>query len=362
MPSDPDRVREVQPVYGAYYYDRLIGDHDVSGDYEYEGDWRKLFEHFAHHLIEKFDPKNIFDAGCAKGFLVRALRDRGIEATGLDASEYAISQAASEISDYVRVGSITEPLGGPYDLITCIEVIEHVPESEVDEAVARLCQATDRIVFSSTPDDFAEPSHLSVKPTEDWVALFARQGFYRNFQADMTFLTPWAILFERRPASTLADTVREYDRVFVRQQREIAELRKVVLNFSAELDAGYQPETDRVELQNRFDGLIILHNELQAQLADLAHERDGLKRQLGVMGVELLRLRDLLIGRERELGGVAGRIAELESELKQFGKLTERYRSVVNSTTWRVSWKVFAPLRKLQARRAEGSDGRADHD
>lgn len=355
------------PVYGAYYYDRLIGDYEQSGRYEYTGEWREFFRVMAHHIATRFNPKRTLDAGCAKGFLVRALREHPIEAFGIDASEYAISEADQSIKDYVRVGSITEPLDGPYDLITCIEVIEHLPDSEIENAITRLCEASDRILFSSTPDDFVEPSHLSVKAPEDWVALFAKRGFYRNFNVDTSFVTPWAVLFERLPAGDASQAIREYDRHVQRQKREIDELRAAVIKFSADLDGVYgevAPEmhelaTAKLDLETQLATLHALHDELQEQHREVALERDGLRTQLGVDHLELLRLRDLLIGKERELGGVIGRITELESELRQFGRLPEQYREVVESTTWKLAWKILAPYRKLrtvQGNRA-GSDG-----
>ncbi len=353
------------PTYGAYYYDRLIGDYEVSGRYEYEGVWKEFFRVMAHHIVTRFQPRKTLDAGCAKGFLIRALREHHVEAFGVDASEYAISQADDSIKDYVRVGSITEDLGGPYDLISCIEVIEHLPDSEIELAIERLCAATDRILFSSTPHDFVEPSHLSVKLPEDWVALFAKHGFYRNFTIDTSFLTPWALVFERLPAGDSSLAIREYDRAWQRQRTEIEELRQTVIKFSTELDelhAGLSPELDELkaaadESRAQFEELQGLHEDLQQRHVELAKERDDIKLLQATDRMELLRLRDLLIGKERELGGIHGRITELESELKQFGKLPEMYKGVVESTTWKIAWKVFAPYRNLRHKQIAQGDG-----
>lgn len=365
-PESPDPgVEEETPTYGAYYYDRLIGDYEVSGRYEYEGVWKEFFRVMAHHIVTRFQPHKTLDAGCAKGFLIRALREHHVDAYGVDSSEYAISQADESIKDYVRVGSITEDLGGPYDLISCIEVIEHLPDSEIELAIERLCAATDRILFSSTPHDFVEPSHISVKLPEDWVALFAKQGFYRNFTIDTSFLTPWALVFERMPAGDSSLAIREYDRAWQRQRTEIDELRQTVIKFSTELDelhAGISPEVsdlkaDLDESRAQFKELQDLHEELQQRHVELAKERDDIKLLQATDRMELLRLRDLLIGRERELGGIRGRITELESELKQFGKLPEMYKGVVESTTWKIAWKVFSPYRNLRHKQIDQGNG-----
>jgi hypothetical protein len=54
--------------------------------------------------------------------------------------------------------------------------------------------------------------------------------------------------------------------------------------------------------------------------------------------------------------GVIGRITELEAELRRFGELPEEYTAVVQSTTWRLAWKVMAPYRKLRTLQAGSGD------
>lgn len=46
--------------------------------------------------------RNVLDVGCAKGFLVKALRNLGIQAYGIDISEYALSKAEANIRPYLR--------------------------------------------------------------------------------------------------------------------------------------------------------------------------------------------------------------------------------------------------------------------
>jgi SAM-dependent methyltransferase len=368
-----DAPTERDAVYGAYYYDRLIGDEE-SGRYEYTGEWREFFRGLAHHIVTRFEPKRTLDAGCAKGFLVRALREAGVEAFGVDASEYAIGEADDSIKEFVRVGSVTEALDGPYDLVTCIEVLEHLPADVIEDAIDRLCESTDRILFSSTPHDFVEPSHLNVKLPEDWVARFAARGFYRSFVVDTTFLTPWAVLLERAPAGDATVAVREYDRVWQRQRLEIEEMRAALIKLSSDLDAAYVEVAPDVrdmaeanaDLADQLRQVQALHDDLQARHHELAVERDQAAARYADAVAdrehlvlehaedhsELLRLRDQLIGREQELGNALGRVAEMESEMHRLGPLPQQYHAVVHSATWRISWKLFAPYRALRTRLA----------
>lgn len=116
------------------------------------------------------------------GHLVAALRDRGIEAYGIDISDYAISNVREDIRAYCFQGSLSEPLPEAmpkhYDLVISIEVLEHLYAEDGEKAIEQLCKLTDTIIFSSTPDDFSDPTHLNVQQREYWSSLFMNNGFW----------------------------------------------------------------------------------------------------------------------------------------------------------------------------------------
>src|SRR6476620_2014570 len=145
-------------LYGAEYYRQHCG----PDPYGRTQPWIEFFAHAADMLVHSLQPRRVFDAGCAWGLLVEAFRDRGVEAWGVDLSPYAIGQVRQDLQPYCRMGSLTEPIEGSFDLITCIEVLEHMPENEAEKAIRNLCGATDTILFSSTPSDFSEPTHVNV--------------------------------------------------------------------------------------------------------------------------------------------------------------------------------------------------------
>ena len=138
------------------------------------------------------------------GFLVEALRIRGVDARGIDVSTWAIGQVPPELRPFCSVASITDEIEGQYDLITCIEVLEHLPPSMAESAVANLCRHADTVLFSSAPDDFDEPTHLNVETTGYWAQLFAKQGFFRDFNHDASFVSPAAAIFRRQPVDLMA--------------------------------------------------------------------------------------------------------------------------------------------------------------
>ncbi len=188
-------------LYDAYYYATGCGPYE----YERNDNWLSFYKLVANQIITKINPVSVLDAGCSMGLLVESLRNEDVEAYGIDISEYAISQVHKSIKPYCQVGSIIEPFLQKYDLITCVEVLEHLKPFEGEQAVANLCNFSDDILFSSTPFDYKEATHFNVQPVEYWVELFARHGFFRDVDFDASFLTPWAIRFRRSqdPASRI---------------------------------------------------------------------------------------------------------------------------------------------------------------
>jgi len=102
------------------------------------------------------DGKTALDVGCGAGLLAEPLARLGAKVTGIDASPEVISVAREHSAamgleiDY-RAGDIQQ-LGGKFDLITCMEVIEHVadPAAFIRALARRL--AANGLLIMSTPN------------------------------------------------------------------------------------------------------------------------------------------------------------------------------------------------------------------
>lgn len=194
-------------VYDKDYYAHYAG--NIPYDRQQTG-WLRFFDSVAQLLVDQLHPRSVMDLGCAKGFLVEALRDRGVEAFGVDVSEYAISEVRPDIRSYCRVGSITVPLDRQYDLITCIEVLEHLTGRDVELALDNLCGHARQVLFSSSPTELYDGTHLNVRPREYWVSKFAERGFYLDPDFDARILSPQAMLFRSLAAPPKRFTVAHY--------------------------------------------------------------------------------------------------------------------------------------------------------
>jgi hypothetical protein len=179
--------------YGPEYY----ASHCGPVPYARTQHWLDFFGLVADHLLRAFAPAKIFDAGCAMGLLVECFWDRGVEAHGRDISAWAIGQCRPDIRPFCHIGSIADPIEGHYDLVTCIEVLEHIPQEAALRAIAAISAATNRVLFSSSPVDFDEPTHCTIRPTAYWLARWAEAGFAPVPGHDAGYLAPHAFVLER---------------------------------------------------------------------------------------------------------------------------------------------------------------------
>lgn len=308
--------------YGAHYYENYWGG---GGPYERNERWMSFFGDVADGIVRDLHPLSVLDAGCALGFLVETLRERGVEAWGIDISEYAISQVHESVAEFCRVGSLTEPLERRYDLITCIEVIEHVPPEQTTAVVANLCASTDRILLSSTPGDYGEPTHLNVQPPEAWSAALAHEGFLRDVDRDTSYLSPWSGLYVRT-TEDLPETVRRYDRAWWRQRREIGEV--------------------RTALQTSQGRIVDLESAVEKQKLG-EEERVALQKELDRREEEVMRMRDLVIGRDLELGTVRGQLATFQEQSARVTNAAARVQSSVPGLM-RLVGAVMRVVRRLR--------------
>jgi 2-polyprenyl-6-hydroxyphenyl methylase/3-demethylubiquinone-9 3-methyltransferase len=102
--------------------------------------------------------KKVLDVGCGGGILAESMAERGAMVTGIDASQAALSSARAHLGEsgvaveYVctTAEQIAEERSGSYDMVTCMELLEHVPEpASVVHACARLARPGGEVVFST---------------------------------------------------------------------------------------------------------------------------------------------------------------------------------------------------------------------
>ncbi len=155
------------------------------------------------------------------------------------------------------------------------EVLEHMRPAEAEQALDSLAAATGLIILSSTPKDFAEPTHVNVKQPAEWAAMLAQRSFFRWHDIDLSLLSPWAVAFERR-STLIRDVVFAYEAAQWPLREEVTEKRWALLDKERLLTA----ETEKAR---GFDELAAEADHRQIVIDGLAAEADH--RQIVIDGL-----------------------------------------------------------------------------
>jgi 2-polyprenyl-3-methyl-5-hydroxy-6-metoxy-1,4-benzoquinol methylase len=70
------------------------------------------------------------DIGCGEGFAARALAARGLAVSAVDIDEHSLELARSQDSTgiaYRRADVLADDIGGPFDVVTALAVMHHLP-------------------------------------------------------------------------------------------------------------------------------------------------------------------------------------------------------------------------------------------
>lgn len=327
-------------IYNEEYY------HNGCGPIPYEEPehWVEFFGMIADRIVKDIHPQTVLDAGCAMGYLVAALRDRGVEAYGIDISEYAVSKVREDVRPFCRVGSLTEefPADLPqrYDLIVTIEVLEHLYAEDGKKAIANLCRHSDTVLFSSTPDDFTERTHVNVQQREYWARLFFEQGFTDDINYRPRYLTPYASLFRKN--TDMVRQIEDYERNIRMTEGENAK-------NTAYLNQAVQDKETHIQ------NLTITHDTeckaWNAQESEYIRVQQELENKNASQKKEIKKIEQELAHYKEHYQAIAARNAALE---RQLAEAQNAYNVISNAFFWKITkparviadW-IKMPLRKV---------------
>lgn len=128
---------KVSREYGRLYFD---GPREYGyGGYQYDGRWKPV----AQDILEFFSLRpgdRFLDVGCAKGFLVKDLLSLGIDAYGIDVSDYAIQNCEPEVVGRLHLGT-AEKLPFPsnsFQAVVSVNTVHNLARPECIRALQEI--------------------------------------------------------------------------------------------------------------------------------------------------------------------------------------------------------------------------------
>jgi len=179
FPSDVS-LKEITKVYDHRYF-CWDGKGEAIG---YQGIYTFFLWHriFADKILE-LKPKSFLELGCAYGHIVKLVENEGIFSVGVDVSKFAMGMRVT--NSLVRASVTHLPFKNEaFDLGFCSELMEHIPEPYVDQAldeIARVCKRCWFGIAYQEIDEYIwgkggkrELTHVTIKPFNWWQDKFKK--------------------------------------------------------------------------------------------------------------------------------------------------------------------------------------------
>jgi SAM-dependent methyltransferase len=203
--GNKEENRRIAMQFGREYFD---GTREQGyGGYRYDGRWIPIAEDIVKHFGLKAGQR-VLDVGCGKGFLVKDLMKvcPGLEAFGLDISEYAVANCEPEVAGRLRVGNATS-LPFPdrsLDCVVSINTIHNLDRAGCIQALKELERVAPGRGFVQV-DAYRNPEERKVfedwmltakthgRP-EDWVEILREAGYTGDYYWTILEVDPeWTI-------------------------------------------------------------------------------------------------------------------------------------------------------------------------
>jgi|GEM_PF-1116458 len=175
-------IESLSKIYDRDYFENGIAT-KKSNYVDYS--WNRLGSYFqktAKHIVNKFSPSSVLDVGCAKGFLVKALVELGVDAYGVDPSEYAFNEVPADIKGRTVIGAAQQlhDEDNSFDLVTCFDVLEHIPEKDVPQVLSEMLRVSKqwliiRVATKELPND-VDANHATIREKDWWIEKIKEAG------------------------------------------------------------------------------------------------------------------------------------------------------------------------------------------
>ena len=132
-------------------------------------------------IVRAFKPKSVIDIGCGVGTWLRQFQENGVsdvcgyDINGLSAENYFIDK--NLIQTNVDITGNNFKVNSKYDVLICLEVVEHLPAEVADDFVKNLASISQIIIFSGAFPGQTGVNHINEQPPWYWREKFNKLGY-----------------------------------------------------------------------------------------------------------------------------------------------------------------------------------------
>jgi hypothetical protein len=130
-------------------------------------------------ILSKLDVDSLLDVGCGIGIWMQKWSDQGVSTVhGIDAP--LIKQGEIVVpDDWITLHNLEDPfdMDVTYDLVTCLEVAEHIHEEYSDTLIDSLTRHSQNILFSAAIPGQGGVHHVNEQYQDYWIKKFKARGY-----------------------------------------------------------------------------------------------------------------------------------------------------------------------------------------
>ena len=166
-------IREFDDLYSREYYAEMLSDEKMADARE-----------FCAALQTQFSPDSVIELGCGAGRFLIPLSEAGIEILGVDRSQKAFEESPLP-ADRLEVHDLREPYrtDREFDLVLCIEVLEHIPPEDAETVVRSIATAAPVAVITAAQPGQGGTHHVNEQPPDYWKQKF--EAVNMRFRPDL---------------------------------------------------------------------------------------------------------------------------------------------------------------------------------
>lgn len=194
-----DQKLDLKPSDPSVYDEGYFMKGKLGGYRKYNEDWyvRVSNEGRAKSILKLPEIRNlrVLELGCATGMVVGMLRNEGVDAVGVDVSEWAISHPANELAaQHICLGTLQQQKfpDKSFDVVASWDFLEHLTADELDkpgpwgapllDEIHRVCR---KLVIAGIADytkkaPREDKTHKTLMPGRWWDELFRNHNFLKT--------------------------------------------------------------------------------------------------------------------------------------------------------------------------------------